>query len=238
MGRTIVIGDIHGCFDELSDLLRVVELRTDDRVIAVGDLVVKGPKNGEVLDLFIEDQRFSSVIGNHDRALRQYWRGEPVHLNKEQKVTAAQLEFQRERYSAYVRALPFTIDLGSHLVVHAGLRPGVPLRRQMASDMTEMRTMGANPSRRKGVAWYDVYRGKRIVLFGHWPAQAPRLAPRAIGLDTGCVYGGRLTGYIIESNQFVSVPARRAYVSAKGLDAGAKSPPVNHAHDPAVHQAG
>ena len=85
MGRTIVIGDIHGCFDELSDLLRVLELRTDDRVIAVGDLIVKGPKNGEVLDLFIEDQRFSSVVGNHDRALRQYWRGEPVHLNKEQK---------------------------------------------------------------------------------------------------------------------------------------------------------
>jgi hypothetical protein len=212
MGRTIVIGDIHGCFDELSDLLKLAELRTDDRVIAVGDLITKGPMNSEVLDLFIEDDRFSSVIGNHDRALRQYWRGEPVRLTKEQRVTANQLEFQSERYSAYLRSLPFTINLGSHLIVHAGVRPGVPLRRQMASDLTEMRTMGANPSRRKGVPWYDVYRGKRIVLFGHWPAKTPRLAPRAIGLDTGCVYGGYLTGYIIESNQFVSVPSRRAYV--------------------------
>jgi len=213
MGRTIVIGDIHGCFDELSDLLKLAELRTDDRVIAVGDLLVKGPKNREVLNLFIEDPRFSSVIGNHDRALRQYWRGEPVRLTKEQRVTANQLESERERFSAYLRSLPFTINLGTHLVVHAGVRPGVPLRRQMASDLTEMRTMGANPSRRKGLPWYDVYRGKRIVLFGHWPAKAPRLAPRAIGLDTGCVYGRRLTGYIIESDQFVSVPALRAYVS-------------------------
>jgi len=212
MGRTIVIGDIHGCFEELQDLLRVVELRTDDRVIAVGDLIVKGPQNREVLDRFIEDDRLSSVIGNHDRALRQYWRGEPVRLNQEQRVTAAELESQRERYSGYLRSLPFTINLGSHLVVHAGMRPGVPLRRQMASDLTEMRTMGANPSSRKGLPWYDVYRGKRIVLFGHWPAKAPRVAPRAIGLDTACVYGGRLTGYIIELNQFVSVPARRAYV--------------------------
>ena len=212
MGRTIIIGDIHGCFDELGDLLKLVEVRTDDRVIAVGDLIVKGEKNPEVLDLFIEDARFSSVIGNHDRALRQYWRGEPLRLTKEQEVTARQLESERERYSAYLRSLRFTINLGSHLVVHAGLRPGVPLRRQMASDMTEMRTMGANPSRRKGVPWYDVYRGKRIVLFGHWPAKEPRLSPRAIGLDTGCVYGGSLTGYIIELNQFVSVPARRAYV--------------------------
>jgi hypothetical protein len=213
MGRTIVIGDLHGCFDELSDLLKQVELRTDDRVIAVGDLITKGPKNPEVLDLFIADDRFASVIGNHDRALRQYWRGEPIRLTKEQRITVEELESQRERYSAYLRSLPFTINLGSHLVVHAGLRPGVPLRRQMASDLTEIRTMGADPSRRRGIPWYGVYRGKRIVLFGHWPAKTPRLAPRAIGLDTGCVYGGRLTGYIIESSQFVSVPARRAYVS-------------------------
>src|SRR6266850_4426915 len=206
MGRTIVIGDIHGCFDELCDLLKLVELRTDDRVIAVGDLITKGTKNEEVLDIFIKDDRLSSVIGNHDRALRQYWRGEPVRLTKEQRVTARQLESQRERYSAYLRSLPFTINLGSHLVVHAGVRPGVPLRRQIASDLTELRTMGANPSRRRGVPWYEVYRGKRIVLFGHWPAKTPRLAPRAIGLDTGCVYGGSLTGYIIESNQFLSVP--------------------------------
>jgi hypothetical protein len=151
MGRTIVIGDIHGCFDELRDLLKLVELRTDDRVIAVGDLIVKGAKSREVLDRFIEDARFSSVIGNQDRALRQYWRGEPLRLTKEQKTAAAQLESQRERYAAYLRSLPFAINLGTHLVVHAGVRPGVPLRRQMASDLTEIRTMGANPSSRRGV---------------------------------------------------------------------------------------
>lgn len=215
MGRTIVIGDIHGCFDELSDLLKLVELRPEDRVIAVGDLVGKGTRSGEVLDRFIEDVRFSSVIGNHDRALRQYWRGEPRRLTKEQRITARQLESQRERYAAYLRSLPFTINLGTHLVVHAGVRPGVPLRLQMASDLTEIRTMGANPSSRRGVPWYRVYRGRRMVLFGHWPAKAPRLSPCAIGLDTGCVYGGRLTGYIIESNQFVSVPARRAYAPSR-----------------------
>lgn len=215
MGRSIVIGDIHGCYDELKDLLALVKLRPDDSVIAVGDLIVKGPKNAEVLDRFIADDRFSAVIGNHDRALRQYWRGEPQSLTNEQKATASQLESQRERYSDYLRSLPFTINLGSHLVVHAGVRPGVPLRRQMVTDLTEIRTMGANPSSRRGLPWYKVYRGRRIVLFGHWPSKAPRRAPRAIGLDTGCVYGGRLTGYIIESNQFVSVPARRAYAAPR-----------------------
>src|SRR2546430_12613305 len=206
MRRTIVIGDLHGCFDELKDLIDLIGLRRDDRVVAVGDLTVKGPKNRELLDLFIEDKRFSSVIGNHDRKLRQHLRGEPIPLTKEQKATLDQLDVQRERYSAYLRSLPFTINLGSHLVVHAGLRPGVPLRRQMASDLTEMRTMGANPSRRKGVPWYDVYRGKRIVLFGHWPAKTPRLAPGAIGLDTGCVHGGRFVRAMNRSNQVVGLP--------------------------------
>jgi diadenosine tetraphosphatase ApaH/serine/threonine PP2A family protein phosphatase len=211
MGRTIVIGDIHGCFDELADLLNLFELKGDDRVVAVGDLIVKGEKNREVLDLFIDDDRFSSVIGNHDRALRQYWRGEPVPLTAAQEATRAELEFNRERYSKYLQSLPYMIDLGSHLVVHAGVRPGVTLDRQVASDLTELRTMGANPSRRKGIPWYAVYRGEKIVLFGHWPSAKPRRGQRAIGLDTGCVYGGRLTAFVIESNRLLSVPARRVY---------------------------
>lgn len=211
MGRTIVIGDIHGCFDELTDLLDLVRLEETDRVVAVGDLIVKGEKNREVLDLFIDDGRFSSVIGNHDRVLRQYWRGEPVKLTQAQEAARAELDFNRERYSNYLRSLPFMIDLGSHLVVHAGVRPGVALDKQMASDLTGLRTMGANPSRRKGIPWYAVYRGEKIVLFGHWPGKKPRRARRAIGLDTGCVYGGRLTAFIVESDQILSVPARRAY---------------------------
>lgn len=217
MGRTIVIGDIHGCFDELSDLLELIRLRPDDRVIAVGDLIVKGPKSSEVLDLFSSDERFTSVIGNHDRVIRQSWRGEPVSLTKEQKVTVRQLEPRRNVYLEYLRKLPFTIDLGSHLVVHAGVRPGVPLEHQMAADLTEMRTMGADPEGRRGVPWYEIYRGEKIVLFGHWPSREPRMAERAIGLDTGCVYGRKLTAYIIESKQFLSVPARDKYTGKKGI---------------------
>jgi diadenosine tetraphosphatase ApaH/serine/threonine PP2A family protein phosphatase len=215
MDRTIVIGDIHGCLDELTDLIDLIRLGANDRVVAVGDLIVKGPNSCGVLDRFIEDSRFSSVIGNHDRKLRQYLRGEPTRLTKEQKATLHEINSHRERYSSFLSLLPFTIDLRTHLVVHAGLRPGVPLPEQMTSDLTEIRTMGANPSRRRGVPWYEVYRGRKIVLFGHWPAKQPRLAARAIGLDTGCVYGRRLTAYIIEADEFVSVPARQAYNSPK-----------------------
>src|SRR2546423_2671066 len=215
MPRTIVVGDIHGCFDELTDLLDLIKLQKYERVVAVGDILTKGPKDREVLDLFISDGRFSSVVGNHDRAIRQKLRGEPVRLTKEQRQTLAGLELNRERYASYLRSLPYTIDLGSHLVVHAGVRPGVSLDAQMASDMTEIRTMGADPSRRRGVPWYKVYSGPQTILFGHWPAKIPRRGPNAIGLDTACVYGGRLTAFIINTEELVSVNARHSYAKKR-----------------------
>lgn len=209
--RTIVVGDIHGCFDELAELLAKAALGDEDRVVAVGDLITKGEKNREVLDLFISDARFSAVLGNHDLALLRYWRGETDSLKSAQRKTAAQLEDGRERYAGYLASLPLMIDLGSHLVVHAGVRPGVPFDAQTADDLTALRTLGADRTNREGTPWFEAYRGEKTILFGHWPASAPRRAPCAIGLDTGCVYGYDLTAYIIETGEFVSVRARRAY---------------------------
>jgi len=215
MARTIVVGDIHGCFDELTDLLDLLKLQDDDRLIAVGDLIVKGPRNREVLDHLISDNRWSSVVGNHDRKIRQKLRGEPVRLTREQRQALKQLQSNPQKYLDFLGSLPYTIDIGSHLVVHAGLRPGVALDKQMAADMTEIRTMGADPERRRGVPWYAVYRGPQTILFGHWPAKVPRRASHAIGLDTGCVYGQRLTAYVIESGEFVSVPAHEKYAGKR-----------------------
>jgi diadenosine tetraphosphatase ApaH/serine/threonine PP2A family protein phosphatase len=97
------------------------------------------------------------------------------------------------------------------LVVHAGVRPGVSLEEQSAEDLTELRTLGPDRTSREGVPWYELYDDEKIVLFGHWPAPVPRRGPRAIGLDTGCVYGYQLTAYVIETEEFLSVQARRAY---------------------------
>jgi len=209
--RTIVVGDIHGCYDELTQLLEKVNLSENDRVVAVGDLITKGPKNREVLELFMTDARFSTVIGNHDLALRRKWNGEKIKLKPSQKPTHKELKREKEHYVSFLNRLPFTIDLDTHLVVHAGLRPNVELYSQTTDDMTRLRTLGKDPESREGTPWYDVYDGEKVVLFGHWPAPEPRRGKRAIGLDTGCVYGHNLTAYIIETDEFVSVPAHHAY---------------------------
>lgn len=209
--RTIVVGDIHGCYDELISLLDKIGFGADDRLVSVGDLITKGPKSREVLDLFIKEPRFSAVIGNHDLALRRRWNGEKFKLKSSQKPTHKELKADKEHYVPYLNSLPFMIDLDKHLVVHAGLRPNVALHSQTTDDLTELRSLGPDRTSRDGTPWYEVYDGEKVVLFGHWPAPEPRRGPKAIGLDTGCVYGRRLTAYIIETGKLESVPARRIY---------------------------
>lgn len=209
--RTIVVGDIHGCYDELLDLLAEVQFAAGDRLVSVGDLITKGPKSREVLERFMSDPQFSAVIGNHDLALRRRWNGEKFKLKESQKPTNKELKKDKERYVGFLNSLPFTIDLGTHLVLHAGLRPGVALHSQTTDDLTELRCLGADRTDRNGTPWYDVYDGEQVVLFGHWPAPQPRRGKKAIGLDTGCVYGNQLTAYIIETDEFKAVPAHRRY---------------------------
>jgi Calcineurin-like phosphoesterase len=215
MGRTIVIGDIHGCYDELIGLLEKVALASDDRVVAVGDLTVKGPKSRSVLDLFSSDPRFSSVIGNHDLALVRHWQGEKNALTPVQAKASTELKTEDNRYFRYLASLPFLIDLHSHVVIHAGLRPGVALNKQSVDDLVELRTLGEDRTSRAGTPWYEVYEGPATALFGHWPAAQPRLSKHAIGLDTGCVYGGQLTAYLLDTGEFVHVDAAQTYDSSR-----------------------
>lgn len=214
MSRTFIIGDIHGCYEELVKLIGKLALSTDDRVVAVGDLAVRGPDNRSVLDLFSSDPRFSSVMGNHDIALVQYWRGERASLSPEQEKTFAELKSADERYLRYLASLPLLIDLNSHVVVHAGIRPGVPLTEQSVEDLVLLRTLGDDRTSCDGTRWYEVYEGPPTAVFGHWPGPKPRLGPHAIGLDTGCVYGGQLTAYCIETRHFTNVQAARTYDSS------------------------
>jgi serine/threonine protein phosphatase 1 len=216
MKRTIVIGDIHGCYDELRSLLTKLGFSEDDRVVAVGDLTVKGPKNREVLELFSTDGRFSSVIGNHDLALVRHWRNCAAPLKPSQLRAFEELKQSDHDLFSYLDSLPSYIELDSHIVVHAGLRPGIDPEHQSLDDLVELRTLGPDRTSRDGKPWYEEYEGIKTALFGHWPSAIPRRGQYAIGLDTGCVYGYQLTAYIIEENRFVTVDAKTEYTNPNG----------------------
>lgn len=219
--RTIIIGDIHGCADELEDLLALVNLKFDDRVICTGDLIVKGLHSRRVLKRFVEDKRFSSVVGNHDLGVLRFWQNpRDARVKKSQIKCAETLAANRKVFESYLTTLPRFIELDKHIIVHAGFRPGVELENQSLEDCTELRTLGADRTSRVGAAWYDYYRHPhRQIVFGHWASddiRRPRTEPHtAIGIDTACVFGNRLTAYILESGELPCVNARRVYEQPK-----------------------
>jgi hypothetical protein len=222
MPRTVIVGDVHGCRAELDALLERVAFGAGDRLVMVGDLVVRGPDPAGVIDL-LASLGARSVRGNHeDRLLRCRAGSAPV--NEAQRAAIAAL---RDHHWAFLEALPLWLDLPDHdlRVVHAGLVPGVPIERQAPRSLMYMRCLSpaGEPVEKRGNAlWGARYDGPPHVVFGHNAQAEPQLHRDATGLDTGCVYGGRLTAMVLPAGAppppaqhrqgaLVSVPAARPY---------------------------
>ncbi|MBI3565053.1 MAG: metallophosphoesterase [Elusimicrobia bacterium] len=215
MKRTIIIGDVHGCSAELKDLLRAVNARPDDRLISVGDLINKGPDSRGVMEWAMGARNLECVVGNHELRFVNCWRRSAVpRARPHDEETWHQLGDLREAAMRYAASWPLTIDGGSFLVVHAGFDPRKSLGLQSVAALTDIRRL-----RDTDEPWYESYRGRQLVVYGHWSKPAAVVRPNSIGLDTGCVYGGALTALILPERRLVSVPARRVYREKEGFGA-------------------
>ncbi len=205
--RTIVIGDVHGCLTELKDLLRAVGARPADRLISVGDLINKGPDSRGVMQWAMEARNLECVQGNHELRFINCWRRSAVpRARPHDEETWEQLGDLREAAMRFASSWPLTIDGGDFLVVHAGFDPRRRLAQQSVAALTDIRRL-----RDTDEPWYERYVERKLVVFGHWARPAPVVRANAVGLDTGCVYGGALTALVLPERKLVSVPARRVY---------------------------
>jgi Calcineurin-like phosphoesterase len=224
VSRTIIIGDVHGCSEELLLLLRECEHAPSDTVVLVGDLVAKGPDSRGVLAI-VRDLSALSVLGNHDArvldhrlALEAGRTARP--LRPDHAAVVAALD---DRDFDLLASLPLYLRLpgDAGLVVHAGLVPGIPLDQQERDMLLNIRTIrpDGTGSRRpnEGVLWGSRWKGPEFVYFGHHAAQGLQRHPYALGLDTGCVYGRRLSAFVLPDKQLISVEARKTYTEVKGL---------------------
>jgi diadenosine tetraphosphatase ApaH/serine/threonine PP2A family protein phosphatase len=215
--RTLFIGDVHGCAEELDALLEKCAWRPEDRVVLVGDLVAKGPDSAGVVRRAREGGMLA-VRGNHDAHVLR-WRagqspaGRKLKPEHEQVLDTLSPEDWRylEEQPLYRRFPELNV-----VVVHGGLVPGVRLEEQEADLLLNLRSLKADgtPSKKvdAGVAWASRWPGPERVIFGHDAIRGLQRHPYAVGLDTGCVYGGRLTAYLLPEGTFCSVPAKRAYM--------------------------
>lgn len=236
--RVDVIGDLHGCYDELVGLLErlghgdmILEDRLDapePRVIFVGDLVDRGDRNLDTFDLvveLVERGEALCVIGNHDRRFARWLRGDDVALTHGLADTVAEFEQLtkeeqrafRQRALAFYDSLPSAIrfDGGRAVVVHAAWRPGMKVE-ENPKKVYYYAMYGPTTGRKtpegypERLDWASKYRGPEHVVFGHQVYKVPYINPFATGIDTGCVFGGGLTALRWPEKELVTEPSRYA----------------------------
>ncbi|HSB72871.1 MAG TPA: metallophosphoesterase family protein [Candidatus Methylomirabilis sp.] len=203
---TYVIGDIHGCAQPLERLLRKIAPGSEDRLIFIGDYIDRGPHSREVVELLLGlPHRCIFLLGNHEKMLLDYLAGGDSDLyllngglstlesygGDPANIPQAHLSFFRSLRPMY--------DTPDYLFVHAGIRPLVPLEQQAVHDLVWIRQ-----------EFYQfVGRFPKPVVFGHTPMRHVLLAEDRIGIDTGCVYGGKLTCLRLPERAIIQVPGRR-----------------------------
>lgn len=227
--RTIIIGDVHGCYDELNQLL-VHELRfqREDRVILLGDLVDRGPKSHEVLR-FAEAFKFEVILGNHDEKHLRYHTHEqkvkayPTYRNPMRPFTGHHLEVHKsltqEDFNFIRTFKPFIRISDKFVAVHGGLLNGVKVEDQDQRDMIRRRHIYTETGRSATLVpdthqppigsafWADIYKGPDFVFYGHHVhgLEDVHHTSNAVGLDTGACFGGRLSAAIIENGIWADV---------------------------------
>jgi protein phosphatase len=237
-----IIGDVHGCFDELRALLaklgyQVTEVNGDAasphyeaqhpegrKVVFLGDLVDRGPRIPDVLRLtmsMVESGAALCVPGNHDIKLMRKLNGRDVRITHGLAESLDQLEREppelKERVAAFVDKLVshYVLDEGRLVVAHAGLKE--ELQGRGSGKVRDFALFGETTGETDEFGlpvrynWAAEYRGKAMVVYGHTPVPEPEWLNRTICIDTGCVFGGKLTALRYPEKELVSVSALQTY---------------------------
>lgn len=236
--RYDIVGDVHGCMDELAELLGKLGYTIDDGVIrhpeercfiSLGDLVDRGPDTVGVLRLVMASVAAgtaSCVVGNHDDKFRRALLGRPVKIKHGLAETLEQVGREKDRFRrqvmAFIAGLPdhLVLDDGRLVVAHAGLPDA--LHGKSSRRVRDFAMYGLTTGRLDAeglperLDWAADYAGQAIVVYGHTPVVEPVWVNRTIDIDTGCVYGHRLTALRYPELEVVAVPARRIYVEKSG----------------------
>jgi protein phosphatase len=233
-----IIGDVHGCGDELEALLGQLGYLPDQdsgyvhpqgrRVIFLGDLVDRGPRVLDCLNLTMRMVAGGSALcvpGNHEYKFLRWLKGKNVKLNHGLDRSVAEVEALpepqqsefRQAAAAFIEGLVshFVLDQGQLVVAHAGMR--ADLQGRSSGRVREFALYGETtgeidefglPVRAN---WASEYRGRAKVVFGHTPMPRAEWLNNTLCLDTGCVFGGQLTALRYPEQELVAIPATRVY---------------------------
>jgi len=232
-----LVGDVHGCFDELLILLKLLGYRVSHgghefevyhpdgrKLVFLGDLVDRGPKTPLVLRLAmaaVKSHDAFCLSGNHDAKLVKALQGHKVSLTHGLAESMLQLEPESEKFRAEVaeflnsRPSHYVFDGGRLVAAHAGLREEMHGRDGGKVRMFCLYGETTGETDEFGLPvrypWADDYRGRAMVVYGHTPIVEPKWQNNTLCIDTGCVFGGTLTALRYPEKEIVSVPALAQY---------------------------
>ena len=231
-----IIGDVHGCCDELEELLVMLGYGSDAegtwrhpagrKAVFLGDLVDRGPRVPDVLRLvmrMVEAGTALALPGNHDVKLMRKLRGRDVQISHGLAESLAQLETEPPEFRRAVA--DFIDDLVSHyllddgklVVSHAGMKE--EMQGRGSGRVRDFALFGETTGETDEFGlpvrfnWASEYRGRAMVVYGHTPVPEPEWLNRTINIDTGCVFGGRLTALRYPEQELVSAAAHRVYAN-------------------------
>jgi protein phosphatase len=227
-----VVGDVHGCADELEELLALLGYELVDgahvhpdgrRAVFVGDLVDRGPRildSVRIARAMVERGSAFAVPGNHDQKLVRALKGRDVRVTHGLDRSLAELDAHPEERDEVARFLDslvshYVFDDGNLVVAHAGLKE--EMQGRGSGKVRDFALYGETTGETDEFGlpvrwnWAAEYRGHAMVVYGHTPVPEPEWLNRTINIDTGCVFGGRLTALRYPEKELVSVPARAVY---------------------------
>ncbi|QHS21702.1 bis(5'-nucleosyl)-tetraphosphatase PrpE [Virgibacillus sp. MSP4-1] len=237
-----VIGDVHGCYEELTELLTKLGYQWTNGIpehpesripVFLGDLTDRGPNSLDVIELVyqlvIGKQKGKYIPGNHCDKLYRYFLGNPVKQKHGLETTVAEYEQSNKEEQASIKAkflelyekAPLYLKLPEvHAVVaHAGIKEDLIDKQGkkvktfvLYGDITGKTDEQGRPERRD---WAKHYRGDQWIVYGHTPVKEPRFKQKTVNIDTGCVFGGKLTAFRLPEEKLVSVSSNQPYIKEK-----------------------
>ncbi len=217
MKRVIVYGDLHGCLDEFEILRQELKITKEDIEVSVGDILNKGPYLADKMIAYMQEHSIKAVIGNNEaKAMKQYEKylqsGEEYLKTLRPFEVATVLSMQDKEYS-YLKSLPYYLKFENITILHGGLTPDMKLSKNMdmvaKKEITLVRYLNKklepipwSDEDNRYKFWSELYDGREgFIVSGHHPFPKPKVEKYALDIDTGCVYGGRLTAVVFKKNK-------------------------------------
>lgn len=214
--RLFLISDIHGCFDELEELLQISGAHKHlDKCVALGDMINKGPRSAAVIKWAMKN-KVTCLMGNHELRFLDYV-DNPKKRDRKHKgfdKIIERLDDKLPKAIEWMRSLPLYIEMDDLILVHAWVEPDLPISKQKPEVLTNIRTWdheGGNFKNPVGTPWHHFYTGKKPIVYGHFARQGYLENKNTICIDTGCCYGKQLTGMWWPSRKLFQVKAREEY---------------------------